>query len=92
MLYTGLTVSLFSFHFYADQCYDASNFITCEDELEKGNCGDIEVAHACSQTCGTLSCTGNIHEIVHQVTNYSSSCFFFLHEAGPFTEKNIFSF
>jgi len=49
-----------------DKCYDASNFITCEGELEKGNCGDIEVAHACSRTCATLSCTGNIHEIVHQ--------------------------
>ena len=63
----------FFFYFHADECYDASNIITCEDELEKGNCGDIEVAHACSKTCETLSCTGNTHEIVHQVANCVSS-------------------
>lgn len=60
--------------------------ITCEDELEKGNCGDIEVAHACSETCATLSCNGTTNEMTHQVTNCISS---FILEAGPFTE-NIF--
>ena len=70
------TYPLFSFYFHADECFDASNMMTCEDELEKGNCGDIEVAHACSKTCETLSCTGNTHEIVHQVTNYVSSFLF----------------
>lgn len=39
-----------------DECYDAQNIVTCEDELEKGNCGDTEVAHVCSQTCNVLSC------------------------------------
>ena len=77
--------SFFSFYFHADGCYDASNIITCEDELEKGNCGDIEVAHACSKTCETLSCTGNTHEIVHQVTSYVSSLLIW--GAVPFTEK-----
>ncbi|KAJ7376680.1 hypothetical protein OS493_033300 [Desmophyllum pertusum] len=39
-----------------DECYDAQNLVTCEDQLKKGNCGDEEVAHACSQTCHVLSC------------------------------------
>ena len=60
------TYPLFSFYFHADE---SSNMMTSEDELEKGNCGDIEVAHACSKTCETLSCTGNTREIVHEVTN-----------------------
>ena len=64
------TYLLFSFYFHADECYDASNIITCEDELETGNGGDIEVVHACSKTCEALSYTGNTHEIVHQVTNF----------------------
>lgn len=89
----SLTTYLFilSTLFHTDECYDARNIITCEDELEKGNCGDIEVAHACSETCQTLSCAGRIHEIVHEhrVTNYISS---FLQKAGPFTEKIPFFF
>ena len=79
-------LTYFSLHFHADECYDASNIITCEDELEKGNCGDIEVAHGCSETCATLSCNGTTNEMVHQVTNCISS---FILEAGQFTE-NIF--
>jgi len=47
----------FIVYVYLDECYDARNLVSCEDEMEKGNCGDVEIAHVCSQTCQTLSCS-----------------------------------
>ena len=28
--------------------------------MEKGNCGDVEVAHICSKTCNVLSCNQQV--------------------------------
>lgn len=30
--------------------------------MEKGNCGDIEVAHICSKTCNVLSCNQQVRK------------------------------
>ena len=39
-----------------DECFDAENVLTCENQRSKGHCGDEEVAHVCSLTCMTFSC------------------------------------
>ena len=28
--------------------------------MEKGNCGDVEVAHICSKTCNVLACNQQV--------------------------------